>query len=90
MVVSGDTIDTICHFNQVDNAVNVHIRWGGGSACTFHFVRSTAHHQVEQQQGSLFVLSVGDVDVFLLLSSLLVYAQPHGRKEYQSQHQIVT
>jgi hypothetical protein len=41
MVVSGDTIDAICHFDQVDDAINVHIRWGRGSACTFHFIRST-------------------------------------------------
>jgi hypothetical protein len=43
MVVSGDMIDTICHFNQVDDAVDVHIHWGRGSACTFHFIRSTTN-----------------------------------------------
>jgi hypothetical protein len=42
MVVSGDTIDAIRHFNRVDDAVDVHIRWGGGSAYTLHFIRSAA------------------------------------------------
>jgi hypothetical protein len=43
MVISGDTIDAIRHFNRVDDAVDVHIRWGGGSACTFHFLRGTTN-----------------------------------------------
>jgi hypothetical protein len=41
MVVSGDTIDAICHFNGVNDAVDVHIHWSKGSACTLHFIRST-------------------------------------------------
>jgi hypothetical protein len=43
MVVCGDTIDAIRHFNRVDDAIDVHISWGMGSACTFHFVSSTAN-----------------------------------------------
>jgi hypothetical protein len=43
MVVSGDMIDAISHFNRVDDAVDVHIHWGGGSACTFYFLRGTTN-----------------------------------------------